>query len=90
VHDYLTDDDLAALQWTLILRPEEGDAIPGSGGLRKIRWSGSGRGRRGGTRVIYYRRTERGEIWLLTIYAKNEAENIPSHMLRKIKEAMEP
>lgn len=47
VYDYLSEDDYAALQWTLILRPDAGDAIPGSGGLRKLRWSGSGRGKRG-------------------------------------------
>jgi len=90
VYDYLSEDDFATLQWTLILRPDAGDAIPGSGGLRKLRWSGSGRGKRGGSRIIYYRQTAKGEIWLLTIYAKNEAENIPVQILRKIKEAMEP
>jgi mRNA-degrading endonuclease RelE of RelBE toxin-antitoxin system len=89
VYDYLSEDDYAALQWTLILRPDAGDAIPGSGGLRKLRWSGSGRGKRGGSRIIYYRQTAREEIWMLTIYAKNEAENIPAHILCKIKEAMD-
>ncbi|MFH2122515.1 MAG: transcriptional regulator [Pseudomonadota bacterium] len=90
VYDYLTEDELAALQWTLILNPDTGEVIPGSGGLRKIRWSGGGKGKRGGNRIIYYRQTAKGEIWLLTIYAKNEAENIPAHILCKIKEAMEP
>jgi mRNA-degrading endonuclease RelE of RelBE toxin-antitoxin system len=48
------DDDYRALQMALMLRPEQGALIRGSGGLRKIRWGGSGRGKRGGIRVIYY------------------------------------
>ena len=90
VYNYLSEDEYAALQWTLILKSETGEVIPGSGGLRKMRWSGGGKGKRGGSRVIYYRQTAKGEIWLLTIYAKNEAENIPTQILRQIKEAMEP
>jgi len=90
VYSYLSEDEYAALQWTLILKPETGAVIPGSGGLRKMRWSGNGKGKRGGNRIIYYRQTAKGEIWLLTIYAKNEAENIPVQILRQIKEAMEP
>ena len=89
VYKYLSDDEYAALQWGLALRPEAGKLIPGSGGLRKLRWSAKGRGKRGGTRIIYYWQKADGEIWMLTIYAKNEAENIPAHILRKIKEVME-
>lgn len=48
-----TDDDLAALQLRLMINPEEGKVIPGSKGLRKIRIRASGRGKRGGARVIY-------------------------------------
>lgn len=90
IYNYLSEDEYAALQWALILKPDTGEVIPGSGGLRKMRWSGGGKGKRGGNRIIYYRQTERGEIWLLTIYAKNEAENIPAQILRQIKETMEP
>ena len=50
----LSDDDLNALQWVLMAKPDRGDLIRGSGGRRKIRWAGSGRGKRGGLRVIYY------------------------------------
>jgi len=71
------------------VRPEQGKIIPGSGGLRKIRWAVKGRGKRGGTRVIYYWQQANSKIWMLTIYAKNEAENIPAHILKKLKEAME-
>lgn len=66
--------------------PEVGDVMRGSGGVRKIRWGTAGRGKRGGIRVIYYLRRRQGEIWMLTLYAKNEAESIPGHILKKIKE----
>ena len=89
VYDYLNEDEYAALQWTLAARPETGKVIPGSGGLRKIRWSAKGRGKRGGTRIIYYFQKENREIWLLTIYAKSEVEKIPSKILKAIKEALE-
>ncbi len=89
VHAYLDDGEYAALQWALVLRPDAGALIRGSGGLRKLRWKARGRGKSGGYRVIYYWRARQGEIWLLTIYAKNEEQTIPGHILRAIKEAME-
>ncbi len=73
----------------LIARPDSGDLIPGSGGLRKLRWAAPGRGKSAGYRVIYYWRDHRGQIWLLTIYAKSEAANIPSHVLRAIKKEID-
>jgi mRNA-degrading endonuclease RelE of RelBE toxin-antitoxin system len=51
---YLDDDTYRALQWALALRPEQGPIIPGGDGLRKLRWSAQGRGKRGGIRLIYY------------------------------------
>ena len=89
VYDYLDDESYSALQQALVLRPEAGKIIPGSGGLRKIRWAGSGRGKRGGLRIIYYWLREDGQVWLLTIHAKNEAENIPSSVLKLIRKEME-
>ena len=52
IYGYLDDESYSALQQALALRPEAGKIIPGSGGLRKIRWAGSGRGKRGGLRFI--------------------------------------
>ena len=48
-----------------------------------------GRGKRGGIRVIYYARTRQGQIWMLTLYAKNVVESISAHVLRKIKEEID-
>ena len=89
VGDYLSDDQYAELQVALAEGPERGAIVPGSGGVRKLRWAQPGRGKRGGLRVIYYARTHEGVIWMLTIYAKNEEQNVPAHVLRKIKEELD-
>ena len=86
---YLDDDEYARLQHYLNEHPEAGAMVPGSGGVRKLRWAAKGRGKRGGLRVIYYLHSAHGEIWMLTIYGKNVRENIPSHVLRQIKKAIE-
>jgi mRNA-degrading endonuclease RelE of RelBE toxin-antitoxin system len=89
IYEYLGEEEYAALQWALVLRPEAGTVIPGSGGVRKLRWGGSGRGKRGGLRVIYYWRSRAGQIWLLTVYAKNEAATIPAAVLRELRREIE-
>ena len=76
-------------QKALIKDPEARNLIPGSGGIRKLRWGVAGRGKRGGIRVIYYARLRRGQIWMLTLYAKNVVENIPANVLRQIKEEID-
>lgn len=89
VGDYLTDQEYAALQIALGRNPDLGDVIPGSGGVRKVRWGVHGRGKRGGVRLIYFVRSRQGVIWMLTIYAKNVMDNIPSHLLRRIRQEIE-
>ena len=89
VSEYLSDGEYAKLQQKLIEDPMAGDLIPGSSGVRKLRWKGSGRGKSGGVRIIYYARSKQGEIWMLTLYAKNVADNIPAHILKKIKEEID-
>jgi hypothetical protein len=54
VRNYFTDDEYAALQNAIVVNPEAGEVIRGSGGVRKLRWGLAGRGKRGGVRVIYY------------------------------------
>lgn len=86
IYGYMSEEEYLGLQSYLLQHPSAGTVVPGSGGVRKIRWSMEGRGKRGGSRVIYYWKQADDEIWLLTLYAKNETENIPSHILRKIAE----
>lgn len=89
LQEYLSDDEYGALQQALVANPEAGAVIPHTGGVRKLRWGLAGRGKRGGLRVIYYLRTRQGQIWMLTLYAKNVAENIPAHILKKIREEID-
>jgi hypothetical protein len=89
VGDYLSDDEYRELQTTLIGNPNAGDVVPGSGGVRKLRWRAAGRGKRGGYRVIYFAKMAQGVIWMLTIYPKNVAEDIPAHVLRQIRKEVD-
>jgi hypothetical protein len=89
VYSYLTEDEYSGLQGYLLQFPESGKVVSGSGGVRKLRWAMSGTGKSGGVRVIYYFKKQDDEIWLLTIYSKNETENIPAHILRKIAEEIQ-
>jgi mRNA-degrading endonuclease RelE of RelBE toxin-antitoxin system len=83
---YLDDEEYAALQAFMVVNPEAGDLIPGSGGVRKLRWKRAGKGKRSGVRVIYYVRYRPNELWLLTIYAKARHDNIPAHILKALKD----
>ena len=86
--DYWSEADRGDFVSFLAANPEVGDLIPGSGGCRKIRWGVAGRGKRGGVRVIYTLQLASGAVVLLTIYSKNVAENIPSHILKQIAEEL--
>lgn len=77
----LQDDEYRALQSALLLRPEQGAVIPGSRGLRKLRWSLSGKGKRGGVRVIYYWDKQRETVYMLLVYAKHKQEDLTSAQL---------
>jgi hypothetical protein len=86
IGQYLTDEEYFGLQNFLLQYPESGKIIQQTGGVRKLRWASSGKGKSGGVRVIYYWKNQDDEIWLLTIYSKSERETIPSHILRRIAE----
>ena len=83
---YLDDDEYAELQQFMMLSPEAGDLVRGSGGVRKLRWKRKGSGKRGGLRVIYFVRYRPNEFWMLTLYAKARRENAPAHILKQLKE----
>ena len=89
VRDYLSDEDYSKLQGELIKNPEAGSVIRGSGGVRKLRWAATGRGKRGGYRVIYFVRRPENIIWMLTIYPKSVTDSIPGHVLKQIREEIE-
>ena len=72
----LTDDEYAEFQRYLADNPRLGDVIQDTGGLRKIRWSANGKGKRGGVRVIYYYLTADVQIRLLLIYKKGIQDNL--------------
>jgi len=84
--DYFDDGELAQLQTYLAANPSAGDVVPATGGVRKLRWSRPGMGKRGGLRVLYYVQDTKGRIWLLTVYAKSARENIASTTLNTLRE----
>ena len=83
---YLDDDEYAELQQFMMQNPEAGRVVPGSGGVRKLRWKRKGMGKRGGLRVIYFVRYLFNEFWMLTLYAKAKQEDVPGHILNQLKE----
>ena len=83
------DDEISELQLYLCQFPERGAVIPNSNGLRKLRWASSGRGKRGGARIIYYFAVGKGRILLLDIYAKNEKEDLTFEELKILKNIAE-
>ena len=83
---YLTDDEYLGLQSFLLKYPDVGKIVRGSGGVRKLRWAITGKGKRGGIRVVYYWKRQDDEIWLLTVYGKSERQTISGHILKKIAE----
>jgi len=74
----LTEREREEITVFLARHPDEGDVIPGTGGLRKLRWSGKGKGKRGGYRVIYYFFNEALPVYLLAVYAKNQQIDLTS------------
>ena len=68
----MSDDEYMELQEALVNRPDMGDIIQGTGGLRKVRWKQEGRGKSGGVRVIYYWMTKNKQIYMLYIYQKTK------------------
>jgi mRNA-degrading endonuclease RelE of RelBE toxin-antitoxin system len=85
----IDDDSYRRLQTVLVLRPDVGGVIPGSGGLRKIRWSTKGHGKRGGVRVIYYWVVKQDRILMLLMYAKNEQEDLTAEQLKVLRRIIE-
>ncbi|HEX4590616.1 MAG TPA: type II toxin-antitoxin system RelE/ParE family toxin [Gemmataceae bacterium] len=79
-----SDDEYHALQLALFFRPALGPIIPGSGGLRKVRWSRSGAGKRGGVRVIYHWHEATETFFMLYIYSKAKQGDLSAQQLRQL------
>jgi len=79
--EYWTDEDLRAMQNFLLVTPD-------GGGLRKLRWSAQGRGKRGGARVIYYWHVPGHRIYLIYGYVKSRSEDLTAHQVKVLQELM--
>ncbi|MFN0161990.1 MAG: transcriptional regulator [Burkholderiales bacterium] len=83
-----SEAEIEALIFALAMDPHQGDVIPGTGGLRKLRWARSGMGKRGGARVITYVIDKLGKVWLLTAYTKAELDNLSAATLTKLRKEL--
>ncbi len=85
----LTDEDLAGIQYTILLDPEAGVLMRGTGGLRKLRIPLEGRGKSGGARVCYVDFVVKETIYLIAAYPKNEKENLSKAERNEIKKLID-
>jgi mRNA-degrading endonuclease RelE of RelBE toxin-antitoxin system len=85
----LTHEEYRLLQLTLVDNPASGDVIPGSGGLRKVRWGAAGKGKRGGSRVIYYWAVSQSRILMLFVYRKSEQSDLTQDQLQVLRNIVE-
>lgn len=86
---FLDDDSYRALQLALLLRPAQGSVIPGTRGLRKVRWGGSSRGKRGGIRVIYYWARDENICYMLFVYAKHRTSDLTRRQMNALARLVE-
>lgn len=73
----------AFIDW-IAKNPMAGDVIPGAEGARKVRWAASGRGKRGGARVVYFNLSVQGVVYLVTVYVKADQANILPGEIKKV------
>jgi hypothetical protein len=86
--EHWRDEDLRNLQNFLLAAPDAGDVIPGGAGLRKLRWSAQGRGKRGGARVIYYRHVPGECIYLIYAYVKSAQADLTREQIKALAQLM--
>jgi hypothetical protein len=89
--DYLSDEEFAVLQQSLMARPDAGDVMPGAGGLRKLRFADARRrkGTRGGLRIVYFHWLAGRQFWLFTLYNKDEVSDLTAAQRRAFKKVLE-
>lgn len=86
---YWDNEEFLEFASWIACNPKSGEVVPGSGGVRKIRWHAKGAGKRGGVRIIYFAGIE-NYVHLMTIYGKNVKENMKASDLKKLKEVLLP
>ena len=84
---YWSEDEMGRFCAFIATHPNEGVLVPGTGGVRKLRWGRTGAGKSGGVRVIYFARSQAGELVLLTIYAKSHTETLKASTLKELRDA---
>jgi len=89
VLEILSAEEYHLFQIELIQNPKVGKIIGGSAGIRKIRWSGSGRGKSGGSRILYYWHAGESQIIMLFIFRKNERDDLTKEQLKTLKTIVE-
>jgi hypothetical protein len=91
IGEVLSDADYSKLQAALILQPDLGNLIPGTGGVRKMRWGApaDARGKRGGLRVIYYWYASQSVIYMLMVYPKSKREDLSYEQKRTLRKIAE-
>ncbi len=89
IQKLISADEYHLLQLQLSVRADSGDIIKGSGGIRKLRWAGTGRGKRGGIRVIYYYITDDNQIYMLYAYPKGKKDDLTADQLKQFKQVVE-
>jgi hypothetical protein len=85
VRSLFNDEEYRSLQLALLLRPEQGELIHGTGGLRKIRWANGKNGKRRGTRIIYFWDAPQETFYMLYVYAKSRQEDLTPEQIRILK-----
>ncbi|EAS2139055.1 toxin RelE [Salmonella enterica] len=81
----LTDDEYKEFQTHLLLDPEAGSIIVGTGGCRKVRWARQGTGKSSGIRAIYYYYNPAGRLYMLLVYPKSEKDSLSAAEKNQLK-----
>jgi hypothetical protein len=89
IGDLLSDGEYRELQIWLANQPSAGDVMPGTGGLRKVRWVAKGKGKRGGWRVIYFWHRPTSRLLMLFAFSKNERMDLTARQKKELRQIVE-